>query len=103
MHKVPNRHLLAPLLPLTLSFGIRSCKTLHLVQCICQDSNATGIMEWDDGHQLQPMQDDQPMAYNDGGEALPEEEGDEVMDIDEIPVTQEDAWAVIRYVLGPRR
>ena len=27
------------------------------------------------------------------------EEGDAMMDDDDIPVTQEDAWAVIRYVL----
>ena len=41
--------------------------------------------------------EEQPQHYEEGvGEEQQYVEGDEGMDMDDVPVTQEDAWAVIR-------
>ena len=47
---------------------------------------------------------DQQLEYGDGDNGM-EGEGEEMMDLDDVPVTQEDAWAVIRYgvLYAPRR
>lgn len=50
-------------------------------------------MDDNDNQQDDPMEVDEEQQHHNGM-------GDEVDDIDDIPVTQEDAWAVIRYVCG---
>ena len=51
-------------------------------------------MDWEE----QPRAED-PMEVEGGGEEEqgPDEEEDDEMNVDDMPVTQEDAWAVIRY------
>ena len=52
--------------------------------------------EFDDPAEADVAYGEDPMEVDQQQE---EEEGDAMMDDEDIPVTQEDAWAVIRYVM----
>lgn len=58
-------------------------------------------MDWEEQPPQQPHQPDDAMEVEEGGEeeehGAEEDDDDDEMNVDDMPVTQEDAWAVIRY------